>query len=275
MDTVPRVAFFTDSFFEVNGVARTSRQLEESARKTNRPFFCIHGTDSRKTPLPCEHGLRFPLQRGRTSFRVECDLEFDPNLWRYRRAVLDAVSEFRADVIHVTSPGDVGFLGAFVASRLKIPLVASWHTNVHSYAGVRLQQLLSILPLAWKQSAGRIAEEQVLRFILLFYELADVVLAPNAELVQMLADATAKPSFLMLRGVRTDLFSPAKRTANDHIFRIGFVGRLSPEKNVRLLATIDQTLERRGFTGFEIVVVGDGKERQWLESNLKHGRFTG
>src|SRR5262249_52649445 len=162
----------------------------------------------------------------------------------------------------------VGLLGVFVARRLKIPLVASWHTNVHSYAGVRLQQLLSFLPPAWKQSAGRTAEEQVLRFVLLFYQLADVVLAPNPELVQMLADATQKPSFLMLRGVRTDLFSPVRRTANDRMFRIGFVGRLFPEKNVRLLGTIDKALERRGFTGFEIVVVGDGKERQWLQLNL-------
>jgi hypothetical protein len=37
--TVPRVAFFTDGFHEVNGVARTSREF---ARNQDYPFFSVH-----------------------------------------------------------------------------------------------------------------------------------------------------------------------------------------------------------------------------------------
>jgi hypothetical protein len=40
--TVPRVAFFTDSFHEVNGVARTSREFARFARNQNYPFFSVH-----------------------------------------------------------------------------------------------------------------------------------------------------------------------------------------------------------------------------------------
>src|SRR5262249_99115 len=99
--------------------------------------------------------------------------------------------------------------------------------------------------------------------------------APNPELVEMLAARTNKPSFLMQRGVDWELFSPTRRTANDRVFRIGFVGRLSPEKNVRLLVKLEQALDELGFVNYQILVVGDGKERQWLELNLRRGKFPG
>jgi len=272
--TRPRVAFFTDSYLEVNGVARTSRQFETFARKTGRPFLCVHGTDS-GTKLPREHNLKYPLQRGWTSFRIERDLEFDLNLWRHTRPVLKAVSEFGANVIHVTSPGDVGLLGAYVARTLRIALVASWHTNLHEYANCRLERVLRFLPAAWKHSAAAAAEIHALRCIMRFYKLADVVLAPNIELVEMLRSGTTRPAFLMQRGVQTDLFSPSKRTVRDGTFRIGFVGRLSPEKNVRFLAKLEKDLAACGFRNFRMLVVGDGSERSWLEANLRRAAFTG
>src|SRR5262249_35330092 len=79
----------------------------------------------------------------------------------------------------------------------------------------------------------------------------------------------------MQRGVQADLFCPARRTVHDGIFRIGFVGRLSPEKNVRFLAKLETALSESGARDFLIVVVGDGKERAWLEWNLRDGTFTG
>jgi hypothetical protein len=38
----PRVAFFTDSFHEVNGVALTSREFARFARDRGYPFLSVH-----------------------------------------------------------------------------------------------------------------------------------------------------------------------------------------------------------------------------------------
>jgi len=274
MTASPRVAFFTDCYLEVNGVALTSRQLEAFARKTNRPFLCVHAT-APSTRIVAEFNRRFPLRRGLASIHVERDLQFDLNFWRHQSAVSRVVSEFGANVIHITSPGDVGLLGAYVAHSLKIPLVASWHTNLHEYANSRLQRLLSFLPHTLKRSVGCAAENHALRCIIQFYKLADVVLAPNLELVRMLASKAGRPTFLMQRGVQTDLFSPSRRTAADGLIRIGFVGRLSPEKNVRFLPKVERALTERGITRFRFLIVGDGSERRWLESNLENADFTG
>ena len=38
---MPRVAYFPDSFHEVNGVAHTSRHFEAFARRRGLPFLCV------------------------------------------------------------------------------------------------------------------------------------------------------------------------------------------------------------------------------------------
>ena len=42
MRVEPRVAFFTDSFLEVNSVAHTSRQLAEYTKCCAIPFLIVH-----------------------------------------------------------------------------------------------------------------------------------------------------------------------------------------------------------------------------------------
>ena len=62
-------------------------------------------------------------------------------------------------------------------------------------------------------------------------------------LCDMLAKATGKPCHLMQRGVDTELFRPDRRTrAKDGPFTLGYVGRLSIEKNVALLPRIQREL---------------------------------
>src|SRR4030095_5502264 len=79
----------------------------------------------------------------------------------------------------------------------------------------------------------------------------------------------------MIRGVDTELFSPAKRTASDGIFRFGFVGRLRAEKNVRMLADLEKRLLAAGKTNFRFLIIGEGNERGHLEENMKTAELPG
>jgi glycosyltransferase involved in cell wall biosynthesis len=56
---------------------------------------------------------------------------------------------------------------------------------------------------------------------------------------------------------------------------LGFVGRVTPEKGVRLLQKIEQALLESGLKDFRIIVVGDGSEVGWLKQRLAHGEFLG
>ena len=74
------------------------------------------------------------LVRSGLSFPVDPDLSFDLRFLRFLDATEAVVRRFRPDFIHLTSPGDLGILGAIIAARLNIPLAASWHTNLHEFA---------------------------------------------------------------------------------------------------------------------------------------------
>ena len=55
-------------------------------------------------------------------------------------------------------------------------------------------------------------------------------------------------------------------------FVLGFVGRLQPEKNVRLLVEVEKLLAEENH---RFLIIGDGPERPYLEKNLRRAEFTG
>ncbi len=272
----PRVAFFTDSFHEVNGVAHTSRHFEAFARRRQLPFFSVHA--STQTQSHTEGSLTvFELQRSGAAFNLEAtsELSFDPLLWRNSRQILESLQAFGPDLVHVTGPGDMGFLGAYVAHKLQVPLAASWHTNVHEYAGRRLHKLLSFLPPASVDKITHAAESGSLIAAAQFYKLAKMLFAPNQELVELLQAAIHQPCHLMQRGVDAVIFDPAKRTQGMRPFTIGYVGRLSVEKNVRFLVDIEKALQATGMTDYTFLIIGSGGEQEWLSSHLKQVEIRG
>lgn len=75
---VPRVAYFPDSFHEVNGVAHTSRHFEAFARRSNLPFLCVRAGDRTQAILEEDNVWTLELPRGFLSIALEKDLFFDP-----------------------------------------------------------------------------------------------------------------------------------------------------------------------------------------------------
>jgi glycosyltransferase involved in cell wall biosynthesis len=264
-----RVAFFTDSFHEVNGVALTSREYVNHAKRHNLPVFSVHAGPAKEVS---EQGsiTTHEFKRGRVCWRLEHDLSVDFLFLRYRERIRESLRKFAPDLVHVTGPGDAGILGAILAHELKVPLVASWHTNLHEFATRRLLRIAPALP-GLATLAGQKTLDQCVRF----YRLAKVIFAPNQELVDLLGSRTGRPAFLMRRGIDTELFHPSRRPQGIRPFTIGYVGRLSPEKSVRLFAELEQALERCGWSGYRLLLIGEGSERAWLRRNLRHAESPG
>jgi len=269
-----RVALFTDSFHEANGVATLSREFAEFARRQALPLFCAHSGSN--TGVSRDESLTtMELKRGFASFALDHDLRCDPLLSRYKKKVLAQLRVFRPDAVHITGPGDMGILGLWMAHLLHIPLIASWHTNLHEYAGRRLEKTFSFLPTGWRARIAAAGEAKSLAACLWFYHYPRFTMAPNRTMAERLEAHSGRPSFLMSHGVDTERFSPVHRRRSGGPFRIGYVGRLTTEKNVRLLAGLERALLAKGKTDFRIVMVGDGSERDWLRRNLRQGELPG
>jgi glycosyltransferase involved in cell wall biosynthesis len=274
---VPRVAYFPDSFHEVNGVAHTSQHFEAFARRRNLPFLCVRAGDRKQAFLKEDNVWTLELPRGFLSFALEKDLRYDPAYLRHLSLIAKTLRRFNPDLIHITGPSELGMMGAWLAHHLDLPLAASWHTNVHEYLARRSKWLLRLLPRRHSDATGQKIEDLTMAVAARFYSVARVLFAPNPELCALLERTTARPCFLMPRGVDAELFHPSrrKRDPEDRDQVLGFVGRLSVEKNVALLAQVQEELERLRHRSFRFLIVGHGGEEGWLRERLPRAEFTG
>jgi glycosyltransferase involved in cell wall biosynthesis len=135
--------------------------------------------------------------------------------------------------------------------------------------------MLGALPQRLRDPLSGATERWILERVLWFYGLAQATLAPNEEIAELIRGVSRKPVFPMSRGVDTTLFCPERRNRTAGPFRLGFVGRLTPEKNVRFLAQLEQGLVKAGAGPFRLVLVGDGGERNWLARHVKRAVPTG
>lgn len=269
-----RVVYFPDSFLEVNGVAMTSNRLVSFVKKNALPFINVHAGPATKVEQQGNF-TSLALKRSAASFTMDEGLRYDPFFQRHAGLVRRELEKFRPDVFHITGLNDVSILGAYLAWKMDIALVGSWHTNLHEYAARRLRSRLGFLPKSALWGFTNFIEKRILDGAKLYYKMPQRLLAPNQELIDMLEESTKRKASLMIRGVDTELYSPAKRTANDGVFRFGFVGRLRAEKNVRLLAELEKRLLAAGKTNFRFLIVGEGNERGFLKDNMQTADLPG
>ena len=139
-------------------------------------------------------------------------LKYDPLLWLKRGIVKSTLKAFRPDVIHLTGLNDISQFGFVHAHFMKIPAVATWHTNTHEYASERLLSLGRWLPESCRAKIGHVIERTTMFGLMRLYFLAQMQLAPNEDLVDEIGRMTHRPSFLLRRGVDIDTLSPKTRT---------------------------------------------------------------
>lgn len=253
----------------------TCRRLVAHASQNAWPLLCIHAMRESKD-LPAGSVGHIPLKRSLLAIRADESLAFDPVFMRHYPRVLEKLREFKPDIIHITGLNDVSIIGAFAAHKLQIPLIASWHTNLHEFAAKRLTKGLRFLPKSWASGIASTAEKGILAGATLYYQMPKIVLAPNQELIDLLESRTGRSARLMGRGVDTNLYSPQHRTVNDGVLRLGFAGRLRAEKNLDMLVEIDNALQNERRSDYQFLIVGDGVERKHLKQKLgDRAVFTG
>ena len=218
---------------------------------------------------------RLQLPRSPVKFPLDRAHDYDLLFLRHFRKLEPMLRDFRPDLVQITGPSDVGTLGAYFAWKMGIPLAASWQTNLHQYARRRAAAAVSFLPDGIAAKIADAAEHWSFRATARFYKIPRLLFAPNQEMIRVLEAATGKPCYLMSHAVDTTVFRPDLRNRQPGPFQIGYVGRLTPEKNVRMLARLEQALLDQGFQNFHFVIVGEGAEAVWLRNHMRQAEFTG
>ncbi|MGX1371489.1 phosphatidylinositol alpha 1,6-mannosyltransferase [Streptomyces canus] len=253
-----RVVIVTESFPpDVNGVAhcalQTARHLVD---RGHLPLVVAPATASGPgsgadtlAPCPVVRVPSLPLP-GYPQVRVALP----------SRRVVAAIAEHRADVVHLASPFVLGVRGMAAATRLGIPAVAVYQTDLAGYARTYVH-------------AGEAAAWRRIRSV---HAAADLTLAPSSASLRDLEAHGVPRVKLWPRGVDTGRFRPdlrdealCRQLAPNGEMIVGYVGRLAPEKHIELLADVCR------LAGVKVVVVGDGPSLPHLEQALPGAVFLG
>ncbi|MEV6513324.1 glycosyltransferase family 1 protein [Streptomyces sp. NPDC051642] len=251
-----RVVIVTESFPpDVNGVAhcalQTARHLVD---RGHHPLVVAPATSAgpgpdAESPCPVIRVPSLPLP-GYPQVRVALP----------SRRVAAAITEHRADIVHLASPFILGVRGMAAAARLGIPAVAVYQTDLAGYARTYV-------------GAGEATAWRRIRSV---HAAADRTLAPSSAALGDLEAHGVPRVRLWPRGVDTERFRPEYRDdalrrelAPNGELLVGYVGRLAPEKQIELLAGTC------GIEGVRVVVVGDGPSRPHLDEALPGAVFLG
>jgi len=168
--------------------------------------------------------------------------------------ILLELARFRPQVLHAVGPVCLGLWGMAAARALRIPVVASYHTDLPAY-----------LP---EYGLG-FAQRAVWPLLRRVHNAAVSNLCPSRHTQRELRAHGIQNVGLWRGGVDTSLFHPGKRSLEMRFRLTGgrldrpvalYVGRLSAEKNLEVLAGISDAVP-----GLRLALVGDGPARKKLE----------
>src|SRR6201996_5865102 len=207
-----RVALIADGISSMHGVTHTIEQI----RERGVPGFDVDviGTDpgvDRRLPAAAE--LELPFYKG-----MRLGVPAVPEL-------VEALAEGNYDLVHVTAPGPAGIAATLLSRITGVPLLASYHTELATYAGLRADAMLEMVA---KAGLGA------------FYDAPARTLSPSPAADSSLAELGIDGGKVgrWERGVDVDRFDPAKadRDAYPGEIKVLYAGRLSKEKGIDLLA---------------------------------------
>jgi glycosyltransferase involved in cell wall biosynthesis len=240
-----KIAHFTDTFYDVNGVAKTLQMQLEIARKNHKQLEMI-------TCGPEAEGFGITNFEPIGTFEMPeyslMKLYYPPLL-----KMLDYCYEGRFTHIHAATPGPIGLAALAIARILHLPLYGTYHTALPQYI-TQLTDDSSLEDLVW-------------RYMIWFYGQADVVYVPSRATGEELVEKGIPEEKIKFypRGIDIDRFHPSKANGffrrrfhlTEKEIKLLYVGRVSREKNLPELVEVFRKAAavRKGI---RLVVVGEG-----------------
>jgi glycosyltransferase involved in cell wall biosynthesis len=259
-----RRAWFTDTLDDVNGVATTIRKMTAAGAAAGKELIVV----TSRGELNIDN---IPIKNFKPIGEFELPeyelqkLSFPPIL-----QMLDYIQRERFTEIIISTPGPVGLTGLLAAKMLNLRTSGIYHTDFPQY--VRILTEDSFL------------ESVTWRYMQWFYGQLDAVFVNSEEYRQSWIKRGFDPAKLEIfpRGLDTELFHPKRRdvrffekfAASNGAVRLLYVGRVSREKDLDLLADAYRRLRNEGLP-VQLFVVGQGPYSQAFAASLPEAVFTG
>jgi glycosyltransferase involved in cell wall biosynthesis len=260
----------SDVYFpRINGVSTSIETFRRDLRDHGIDVALVAPEYPERHEAPDTH--RVPSRR----------LPFDPEdrlmRWGHLVRTTHRLAEDKFDVVHIQTPFSAHYAGVRAARRMRVPVVATYHTHFEEY----FHHYLPAVPRPWlRATARRIARGQCNQL--------DAVVVPSRAMRETLADyGVHVPLHVLSTGIPVGQFRQGDgvrfRTAHgipaDRPVAL-FVGRVAHEKNIDFLLDAMQHVRRR-LPAALLVVAGEGPALPSLRRSVEsmgldsHVRFVG
>jgi glycosyltransferase involved in cell wall biosynthesis len=257
-------AWFTDTLEDVNGVATTICKMTAAGAAAGKELVVVASRSNLQlSDIPIKN---FPPIGEFELPEYELQkLSFPPIL-----QMLDYVQRERFTEIIISTPGPVGLTALLAAKMLNLQTSGIYHTDFPQYIRILTEDSF-LESVAWG-------------YMHWFYGQLDTVFVNSEEYKQSWIKRGFDPAKLKIlpRGLDTELFHPARRDsaffekfgASNGELRLLYVGRISREKDLDLLADAYRRLRKEGLP-VRLFVVGHGPYSEALAKSLPDAFFTG
>ena len=257
-------AWFTDTLEDVNGVATTICKMTAAGAAAEKELVVVASRSNLQlSDIPIKN---FPPIGEFELPEYELQkLSFPPIL-----QMLDYVQRERFTEIIISTPGPVGLTALLAAKMLNLQTSGIYHTDFPQYIRILTEDSF-LESVAWG-------------YMHWFYGQLDTVFVNSEEYKQSWIKRGFDPAKLKIlpRGLDTELFHPARHDsaffekfgASNGEVRLLYVGRISREKDLDLLADAYRRLRKEGLP-VRLFVVGHGPYSEVLAKSLPDAFFTG
>jgi glycosyltransferase involved in cell wall biosynthesis len=257
-------AWFTDTLDDVNGVATTIRKMTAAGAAAGKELTVVVSRNELQTDdVPIKNFK--PIGEFELPEYELQKLSFPPIL-----QMLDYIQREKFTEIIISTPGPVGLTGLLAAKMLNLQTSGIYHTDFPQYIRILTEDSF-LESVAWG-------------YMHWFYGQLDTVFVNSEEYRQSWIKRGFDPTKLKIfpRGLDTELFHPARRDpaffekfgAQNGEVRLLYVGRVSREKDLDLLATAYRRLRDEGLS-IQLFVVGHGPYSEEFSRSLPEAFFTG
>ncbi len=163
-----KIALFTDTLNEINGVTSNIRRLVETAKQGGVVLTVITSSPRRTS-----------YENGVMNFRQVGDFVLPeyPELKLSFPPLLDVIDYFEREGftrIHVSTPGTIGLIALFMAKLMDIPISGTYHTDIPQY----VKSLTS----------DELLEQAAWQYMIWFYNQLGEVMVPSSSTRKQLID---------------------------------------------------------------------------------------
>ncbi|MGM0416354.1 MAG: glycosyltransferase [Thermodesulfobacteriota bacterium] len=255
------VAMFTNNYLPfIGGVPISIQRLSSALRNSGDHVIIVaprYDTQSDDETDILRLSTLFKAGR-KNEFRIA-------NIFSLR--IWNRLKRHKPDIIHIHHPFWLGSLGLFMARRLDIPAVYTYHTRLEEYA--------HFVPLPGALFRNLISHALIKRFA----NRCDCVIVPTYSTEEYLRIIGVKrPIEIQPTGIEYHRFQKYDEGKLSHLrsqFHMGdeqilvSVSRLSNEKNIDFMLDAIATIPTKTSVAFRLFIIGDGHEHQRLQQRLE------